>query len=237
MGMIVIRRADGTQAAEACECSYEKKIFHRVGKAKVPELYQDVTLGDFELSDGDLSIQQAHIIAKRFADDYPFSLGPKGRGLLFFGPAGTGKTRLAASILNDLVREKAVDGLFCVYDELLTTIRSSYSSATHFTELDVLRPIINTEVLVIDDLGSTRATDWVWDTVAYIINSRYNRKLVTIVTTNFRNLPPQDLSASETLREDSLGDRIGERMACRLAEMCREVPMNGRNRRREKTGR
>jgi DNA replication protein DnaC len=232
MGMLITVRSDGKRVAEPCDCSYEKRIFSLIERARVPEMYRDVSLGDFHLADADVSVQQAHIIAKRFTDDYPFSFSPRGRGLLFWGPAGTGKTRLAASVLNDLIREKSVHGLFCVYDELLTTIRSSYSTATYFTELDVLKPVIQAEVLVLDDLGSTRATDWVWDTVAYIINSRYNRNLVTIVTTNFRNLPPPDLSVAETMRHDSLGDRIGERMASRLAEMCRDVPMNGQNRRR-----
>lgn len=230
--MLITVHSDGKRVAEPCECSYEKRIFSLIDRAKIPEMYRGVGLNDFNLADADISVQQAHIIAKRFTDDYPFSFSPRGRGLLLWGPAGTGKTRLAASILNDLIREKSVHGLFCIYDELLTTIRSSYSPATYFTELDVLRPIINAEVLVLDDLGSTRATDWVWDTVAYIINSRYNRKLVTIVTTNFRNLPPPDLSSAEATREDLLGDRIGERMACRLAEMCRDVQMSGRNLRR-----
>jgi DNA replication protein DnaC len=77
-------------------------------------------------------------------------------------------------------------------------------------------------VLVLDDLGSVKPTDWVWDMVSMVLNTRYNHKRVTLVTTNFENLPAGAAGAGMTL-----GDRIGDRMRSRLLEMCREVKMQG----------
>jgi DNA replication protein DnaC len=85
-------------------------------------------------------------------------------------------------------------------------------------------------VLVLDELGAQKPTDWVWDTVALILNTRYNDKRTTIITTNYADLPPASASLSSTQRagrEETLGDRIGERMRSRLTEMCVRLEMNG----------
>ena len=99
-------------------------------------------------------------------------------------------------------------------------------------------PVFEAEVLLLDELGAIRPTEWVWDTVSHILNYRYNEKKTTIITTNFPNLPPEvteksrkTLSSSERARaataQETLGDRITERMRSRLHEMCRIVQMDG----------
>jgi DNA replication protein DnaC len=102
--------------------------------------------------------------------------------------------------------------------------------------LEILRPIFEAEVLVLDELGAVKSSEWVWDTVSHILNSRYNEKKTTIITTNFPNLPPGDVqtsrgsasdSARQAARGETLGDRITERMRSRLLEMCRVVQMEG----------
>ena len=75
-------------------------------------------------------------------------------------------------------------GLFCDYRELLKSIQNSYNPQVQTTELELLRPVFAAEVLVLDDLGAQKPNEWVWDTVALILNSRYNDKLTTIITTN-----------------------------------------------------
>ena len=80
------------------------------------------------------------------------------------------------------------------------------------------------EVLILDELGAQKPTDWVWDTVALILNTRYNDKRTTLITTNYPNAPAAlARNADRTIREETLGDRITERMRSRLAEMCVEV--------------
>ena len=103
------------------------------------------------------------------------------------------------------------------------------------TELDVLRPVFETEVLVLDELGAVKPTEWVWDTVSLILNTRYNDNRTTIITTNFSDdagrtvrRPPLGVRAGREARaEETLGDRIGERMRSRLHEMCRIIKMEG----------
>jgi len=127
-------------------------------------------------------------------------------------------------MLKHLVLNKAVPCLFCDYRDLLKQIQNSYNPSVQTTELELLRPIFQTEVLVLDDLGAVKPTEWVWDTVSVILNTRYNENLTTIITTNFQDGPAAAVAGPRgAAREETLGDRIGERMRSRLSEMCRIV--------------
>ena len=143
-----------------------------------------------------------------------------------------GKTHLAVGIIRELVVQKGIPCLFYDYRELLKQIQNSYNPEVSATELSILRPVFETEVLVLDELGAVKPSEWVWDTVSLIINSRYNDKRTTIFTTNYPDRPagsaePENNLAKRVTREESLGDRIGERMRSRLHEMCRKVEMTG----------
>ena len=112
-----------------------------------------------------------------------------GTGLLIIGKIGTGKTHLAVGIIKDLILSKGISCLFYDYRELLKEIQNSYNATVQTTELDVLRPVFETDVLVLDELGAVKPTEWVWDTVSLILNTRYNDNRTTIITTNFEDQP------------------------------------------------
>lgn len=242
MGMLVVRRPDGGYRAEQCECRQAVRVTALLERARIPKRYRTCTLQTFERSND--SLQAAFITATKFADEYP--LNKDGQGLLFTGKMGVGKTHLAVGLIYALITERSVPCLFCDYRELLKQIQESYNSSTHVTELQVLQPIFNADVLLIDDLGYIKPTEWVWDTVALILNSRYNAKKTTIITTNYANLPTafqqeggrarnkSQAEAENAMREETLGDRIGERMRSRLAEMCLEVNLQGEDMRQGK---
>src|SRR5215472_4727800 len=224
-----------TRRVARCDCRTDARAELLVKSARIPARYEHCTLADFatDFTGAHRSLAAARLAAGRFVEEYPLEK----TGLLLIGPIGTGKTHLAVGIIQELVRSKGVPCRFCDYRELLKEIQNSYNPNVQATELEILRPIFEAEVLVLDELGAVKPTEWVWDTVSHILNSRYNEKKTTIITTNFANLPPGELqvargaSASEAARHaarnETLGDRITERMRSRLHEMCRVVQLEG----------
>jgi len=221
-----------------CECRVKGRGERLLAAAKIPARYEHCELSTFKYdpeNPEDAKLGTARLAAGRFVEEYPVEK----TGLLFVGSVGVGKTHLAVGILKALVRDKGVPCLFCDYRELLKSIQNSYNASVPATEMDILRPVFESEVLVLDELGAVRSTEWVFDTVNYILNSRYNNNKTTIITTNFPDKPEQErvdesssfsqASAEKAARRETLGDRIGERMRSRLHEMCKKVEMEGRD--------
>jgi DNA replication protein DnaC len=227
-GLRVVQR-DGRQFAEECVCRLQQRAERRLGRAAIPRRYEHCTLESYETNfpSSHRSLEAALLRAKKFVESYP--LETNGTGLLLTGSIGVGKTHLAVGILQALVTERGATGLFYDYRDLLKQVQNSYNAQVRETELEVLRPVFEAEVLVLDELGAAKPTDWVWDTVAHILNTRYNDRRTTIITTNYANLAPLVSVSGEggRLREETLGDRIGERMRSRLQEMCVVVEMQG----------
>jgi DNA replication protein DnaC len=227
-GLRLIVQADGERYAQPCECRLQVQAARMLKRAAIPKRYEHCTLDSYEpgYGEADQSLAAAYMMARNFVTGYPVTT--EGRGLLLTGDLGIGKTHLAVGILQALILEKGVRGLFCDYRDLLKRIQESYNPSVSTTELQILAPVFEAEVLVLDELGAQKPTDWVWDTVALILNTRYNDKRTTLITTNYPNAPAAlARNAAKSPHEESLGDRITERMRSRLAEMCVEVEMRG----------
>jgi DNA replication protein DnaC len=230
IGLVRVVNDDGVWVTRPCECQQMAREERRLWAAHIPERYRSYTLDGYETAfrGADASLGRAHLTARKFVDAYPVDTG--GKGLLFTGSIGVGKTHLAVGVLRRLIQERGAKGLFCDYRELLKNIQNSYNPQVNTTELELLKPVFAAEVLVLDDLGAQKPNEWVWDTVALILNQRYNDKQTTIITTNYNDLPAGGSAKSEVeraAREQTLGDRIGDRMRSRLAEMCVRVEMTG----------
>jgi len=234
-GWQTIERGKEREAVR-CPCRVRDRGGRLLAAANIPARYEHCDLGNFQYDPDDpkqKSIRDARFLAGRFLEEYPTDK----TGLLFVGSVGVGKTHLAVGILKDLIREKGIHCLFCDYRELLKSIQNSYNPTVHATEMEILQPVFDAEVLVLDELGAVRSTEWVFDTVNYILNSRYNDNKTTIITTNFPDQPEQDKpeidnlssrsAADRAARRETLGDRIGERMRSRLHEMCKKVEIDG----------
>jgi DNA replication protein DnaC len=211
--------------AKRCTCARVISSDRFLDSAKIPPRYVDCDLDHYDSQT--LLQERARKMAENFAADYPFVQEdfPEG-GLLFSGPSGTGKTHLSVSVVKTLLK-KGIRCLFVDFHDLLAEIRSSYDDLSQTSELQILRPVLTSEVLVLDDLGSQRMTEWMQDTVFHIVNLRYQQKKTLITTTNLAIEPAKGIS-QETLRE-----RLGYKVVSRLYEMCTFIDLDGPDYRKE----
>jgi DNA replication protein DnaC len=221
-------------------------------KARVPERYRHCDFENYEtdneienasreqLNAWNRSLAHAKLVVRGFAQDFsPIREVQSEPGLLLMGSCGVGKTHLAVSALKDIVL-RGHSGLFYDYRELLKAIQDSYNPESQTTEMSVLEPVLKTDLLVLDDVGSSKPSLWALETVGHILNTRYNEKRVTLLTTNFLDdtgevrvvkLPSGE--SRESRKEDTLTDRVGKRIRSRLYEMCRTVEIFASDYRKE----
>lgn len=200
-----------------CDCWRETVSRRLISEARIPRRYHHCTLNDFTTYDNE-TLEDALSRSRKLADEFPVV----NRGLFFLGDPGVGKTHLAAAILKQVIVTRGARGLFYDTRDLLKVIRGTYNAVVKTTELEVLRPVMEVDLLVLDDLGAEKTSEWVEETLNLIVNTRYNERRVTIFTSNYPDLPPD--SNTEVL---SLHDRIGFRMRSRLHEMCDFLDLEG----------
>jgi len=203
-----------------CRCRNNERRAKLLADAHIPKLYSESSLQTYQPSKGNLSQLRAFNYAHTLVRDYPIVE----RGLLFMGSVGIGKTHLSVAILRGLI-EKGISCRFYEYRSLLKEIQNSYNSNTNTTEMEVLAPLFEYEVIVLDELGAAKPSEWVQDTIGLIINARYNEKKITILTTNY-------FDERRALTDETLEDRIGVRLRSRLHQMCRTVLFEGADYRR-----
>jgi DNA replication protein DnaC len=224
------------KGAKICDECQKRTGDTLLSAARIPARYANCSFDTFRDPAGTGSIYWALMKAKMLVNEYP----AVEKGLLLMGPVGVGKTHLAVAILKGL-SAKGVPGLFCEFGSLLKQIQDSYNPISQTSELRVLAPVYQAEVLVLDELGATVPTEWVRDTMYQIINKRYNDRKLTIFTTNYfdeprgsapeSETPPRSFSrkiTSDRIKEmTTLEDRIGTRLRSRLYEMCNVVEIEG----------
>lgn len=199
--------AAGVESVVRCDCWRADLAARLMKEARIPARFAHSELETFE-PDTD-SQRDALRKARAFVDQFPVIEN----GLLFHGPYGVGKTHLAVAILKAVIRKCGAKGYFFETPELLRQVRNTYNNSVDETEMGVLGPVLRAELLVLDDLGTEKTSEWVQETLGLVVNTRYNARRPTIFTSNLRD--PLD-----TTDPNSFMFQIGARTRSRLREMC-----------------
>jgi DNA replication protein DnaC len=216
---------DGVRRVARCDCWRDGLTAALLEQARVPPRYRKCDLDSFVLYPNENLINAVNK-TRRFVEEYPVNQ----KGLCLIGPPGIGKTHLAVAALRRVVITKGARGLFYDTRDLLRVIRSTYNPLVRTAEMDILRPVMEADLLVLDDLGSEKTSEWVEETMNLIVNTRYNQRRHTIFTSNYEDRPEEaggDDADASTRRDFTLKERIGFRIHSRLHEMCDFLEFEG----------
>lgn len=202
---------------EACNCQGDLKRRQRLAASGIPKRYAHCTLETFKEKATVLKNAKARV--QEFVDLWPAT--DEGRGLLLIGGCGVGKTHLAVAALIEIINSnKPGRLLFSNFQDLIQEIQASFDSDEVPSKSELLRPLLEADLLVLDELGSQKPTTFVQDILYYVINTRYNEERTTIFTTNYSDAPADS-------KEEALVQRIGTRLRSRLYEMANLIKFDG----------
>ena len=214
-----------------CECwqgEHNRRLFE---EARIPARYRRCDFDNFQVYPNE-KLTNAVIAVRRFAEAFPNS--PK--GICLIGPHGIGKTHLAVAALRSALG-RGCEGIFYEVSDLLRLIRSTYNPVTKTAEMDILQPLVSVQLLVLDDVGKEKTSEWVEETMTFIVNSRYNNRLTTIFTSNYEDNP--DIEALDSLaRAGRFPDVLAHARDVRLHRLRRRrLPAAAAQRRRRGSAR
>lgn len=223
-----LTKSDGTARTVrcACECSVAQNAKEAEEKRKRDRLqyldsmrrtgFPDAEMREWTFAKSDHTDQKNENIARRYVANFD-SMRSQGTGLLLCGSVGTGKSFLAAAIANELINQ-GTPCLMTNFSRIISRVSEKFGGDQKY--LDDLNRF---DLLIIDDLGSERDTEFTWEKVMNVVDARYRAGLPLIITTN---LTLKDLADPSDIRR--------QRVFSRLKEMCVFLEVNGADRRNKK---
>jgi DNA replication protein DnaC len=219
----------GVLTSVRCECEKAKRSGRLLSATGIPERYAHCSFdavdqqGGFQIHNP--THKSALAVCRAWAETFPGN--PEDPDLMLVGPPGRGKTHLAVAAARYLVEHKGVRVRFYEQRALLKALQGTFGSGSGQQESDVLGPVQDCELLVLDDLGAGRTTEWAKDVLHDIISHRYNTRKHMLVTTNIA-LGDDDRRRSRSADAPlTLADRLGDALISRMREMCRIVELEG----------
>jgi len=210
--------AGGSLRVEPCGCQGDLRRRQRISGSNIPRRYYPHCTLDTFYDKNNAVLKSARNRVREFVDSWPMTID--GRGLLLMGGCGAGKTHLAVAALVEIIHTgKQGRVLFSNFQDLIQEIQGSFDTDAPVSKSEILRPLLEADLLVLDELGSQKPTQFVQDVLYYVINSRYNTERVTIFTTNYYD--------DSTVEGQRLQDRVGDRLRSRLHEMTELISMKG----------
>lgn len=193
------------EAEEQATAVREKRaaMARKLGSALIPKRFADKNFTGYQAENE--GQHRALRIATRYAERFA-EIAPTGRCLLLLGKPGTGKTHLAVSIANEVMRTTNATAVYRTVGSVLQAIRATYDRSNDQTEAQILAGLIAPSLLVLDEIGVSKEvpSDFELTTLFAIINGRYEELRPTIIVSN--------------LEAEQLPPAIGERCMDRLRE-------------------
>lgn len=224
----VLQRPDGTTRTVlcACDCSVERNEREAEEKRKQDRLryldsmrrtgFPDAEMREWTFAKSDHTDPKNENVARNYVRNFD-AMREQGIGLLLCGTVGTGKSFLAASIANELISH-GVPCLMTNFSRIISRVSEKFGGDQKY-----LDDLDRFDLLIIDDLGAERDSDFTWEKVMNVIDARYRAGLPIIITTN---LGPKDLTDRSDIRR--------QRVFSRLKEMCVLLEVKGADRRGKK---
>lgn len=177
-----------TNSAAQCKCYKDQIQDNKLKFAKIPLEFSNLTINSFSIDlyeDKEKANLAKKMVARYVVNFEQFK--EQGKGLYIQSKKkGSGKTRLAASLGNALIKQYGVRTRFITLPNLLNTIKDTFNDTSKYTEQQLIDEYIDIDILILDDFGVEKSTDWVTSVLFNILDSRMTHKKVTIFTSNVK---------------------------------------------------
>ncbi len=212
-----------TNRARRCSCHSARLRSRRLDDLGVPPKYRGCRLTNFRLA-GDVGGQLLN--ARRDCDQYVEEFmeldgSLNETGLVFVGPSGRGKTHLAVAVLMELAEQYGVRGRFVDFTSLVAEIQATFQPDAPQSQADLLRPLQEADVVVVDELGARRPSPFVSDTLYLLINGRYMARRPTLFTSNYHLRSEAEGDRADGA--DTLAGRVPASLISRLHQMAKLI--------------